>query len=458
MRRDRRIAFLSEHASPLALLGGQDAGGQNVYVDEASRNLARLGYAVDVFTRKDVPDAPEIVEWAPGVRVVHLPAGPAEFLLKDALWPYMPEFRDALARFACREGVRYDVLHGNFWMSGWVATQLGRTLDAPVAQIFHAMGKTKRRHQQGADTSPEERIAVEERVVREADAIIAQCPSEQRELTDDYGADSAKVTVIPSAVNTEVFHPLSREEARQRIGIPSDWPLVVYVGRMLPRKDVRNIVRAVALLGSDNPRPAENVPEPVHLLLVGGETDLPDPDVTPEIGELQRLAHELGIAERVHLVGKRQAGQLHEYYSAGDVAVTTPWYEPFGLTPLEAMACGRPVIGSAVGGIVFTIADGETGYLVPPRDPATLAARLTELLCDPERRARMGTAARQRVEREFTWPVVAESTATLYERLLTHREGRTHQQPEDRADRPGWNERHAAALAMSAAEPESIGA
>ena len=410
MSQPLRIAFLSEHASPVALLGSEDAGGQNVYVDEVSRNLACLGHRVDVFTRRDSADAPGVIDWALGVRVVNLTAGPAEFLLKDRLWPLMPEFRDAFLRFMLRDGPRYDLVHGNFWMSGWVAAELHRRLGLPAVQIFHAMGMTKRRHQGTADTSPAGRIEVEKEVIRGVDRLIAQCPSEAAELIDDYRADREKVVVIPSAVNIERYRPLPRDEARRRIGLDTHDPVVVYVGRMLPRKDVRNLVRAVGVL-------AQTTDLPVKLLLVGGDTVEPDPVKTPEIGVLQTLAAELGISDRVIFTGKRQPDELYAYYSAGDVAVTTPWYEPFGLTPLEAMACGRPVIGSAVGGITFTVQDGVTGYLVPPQDPRALAERLYQVLTQPELRTAMGQAARARVEREFTWATVAERTAALYQSL-----------------------------------------
>ena len=433
MSQPLRIAFFSEHASPVALLGSEDAGGQNVYVDEVSRNLARLGHRVDVFTRRDSADAPEVVDWAPGVRVVNLTAGPAEFLLKDNLWPLMPAFRDAFLRFMLRDGARYDTVHGNFWMSGWVAAELRRRLGLPAVQIFHAMGMTKRRHQGAADTSPDGRIEVERGVIQGVDRLIAQCPAEASELIDDYGADRDKVVVIPSAVNIERYRPLPRDEARRRIGLATDDPVVVYVGRMLPRKDVRNLVRAVGLL-------AQYTDLPVKLLLVGGDTVAPDPVKTPEIGVLQSLAAELGITDRVIFTGKRQPDELHAYYSAGDVAVTTPWYEPFGLTPLEAMACGRPVIGSAVGGITFTIQDGVTGYLVPPQDPRALAERLYQTLTQPDLREAMGRAARFRVEREFTWATVAERTADLYQGLVRPK-------PQPRARLRQWAAQPSAGLA-----------
>ena len=246
MKDSLRIAFLSEHASPVALLGGQDAGGQNVYVDEVCRYLGRIGHHVDIFTRRDSPEAPELIDWAPGVRVVNLPVGPPEPLLKDQLWHLMPMFLDSLVDVMQRGGQRYDLVHGNFWMSGWVAMQLKRRYRLPVVQIFHAMGKTKRRHQGAADTSPTGRIAVELDIVREVDRLIGQCPSERDELVGDYGADPRKVALIPSAVNTRRFRPVERGAARRRVGLGDDEFVVVYVGRMLPRKDVRNVVRAFA--------------------------------------------------------------------------------------------------------------------------------------------------------------------------------------------------------------------
>ncbi|CAN5157036.1 glycosyltransferase family 1 protein [soil metagenome] len=411
MTRRPRIAFLSEHSSPVAVLGGEDAGGQNVYVDEVSRNLGSLGFDVDVFVRRDDTTSPDVIAWSPGVRIVHLEAGPPEFVLKDDIWPFMPNFRDAFLRFSVSDDRRYDLIHGNFWMSGWVAAQLRHKLDIPVVQIFHAVGKTKQRHQGSLDTSPAGRIAIEHEVIRSVDRLIAQCPSERQELVEDYGADPAKVVVVPSGVNVARFKPSDRLKIRQQLGLDPDAFVVAYVGRMLPRKDVRNVVRASAILMGQTEAP-------VQLLLVGGETLEPDPVTTPEIGELQRLAHELGIADRVTFTGRRQPDELRHYYCAGDVAVTTPWYEPYGLTPLEAMACGVPIIGSAVGGITFTVQDGETGFLVPSRDPEALAGKLRYLLVNPDERTRMGHLARLRVEREFTWPVVAERTAALYHELL----------------------------------------
>lgn len=415
MSRSMRIAFISEHASPLACLGSTDAGGQNIYVDELSRHLGERGLQIDVFTRRDNRDLPAVVERAAGVRVIHLDAGPAQFCPKDELWPFMPAFRNELLHFMQREEVHYDLAHGHFWMSGWVTTELQRLCGMPGVQLFHATGTTKQRYQGAADTSPGDRIDVEREIVRKIARVVAQCPHEYSELVADYQADPGKLVMIPGAVDLRMFSPVPRAEARQVLGLPQDGYVIIYVGRLLPRKGIRNVVRALERLVHDY---AMNT-DPLTLLVVGGETEDADPEKTEEIGEIQRLAGELGILIHVRCVGKRPPACLRYYYSAGDVAVTTPWYEPFGLTPLEAMACERPVVGSAVGGITYTVIDRQTGVLVPPENPACLAARLHELLLDPELRTRMGHAGRLRVEQEFTWSLTALRTATLYETLLS---------------------------------------
>lgn len=405
-----RVAMLSEHASPVALLGSEDAGGQNVYVDQVSRNVAALGFQVDVFTRRDSEEPADQLEWAPGVRVVHLRAGPPRFIKKDPMWRHMPRFRDLFLEYARQNTFRYSLIHANFWMSGWVACQAKRTLGVPVVEIFHALGKVKRQHQGEADTSPEDRVVVEYGIIDEVDRIIAQCPNEMHELVNLYDADPSRIEVIPSAVDVELFRPVPKEKARAQLGLDPNESVVVYVGRMLPRKGIDNLLEAFGRMTERGEQP--------RLLIVGGETVDGDPMQTPEIQRLVEMAARLGLSDRVTFTGKRPQKMLKLYYSAADVAVTTPWYEPFGLTPLEAMACGTPVIGSDVGGIKFTVADGETGFLVPARDPEALAQKLEQLASDRALARRMGRAARARVERLFTWEKVGERTAELYEAAL----------------------------------------
>ncbi len=385
-----RVAMISEHASPLAALGGEDSGGQNVYVAELARRLGEMGHEVDVFTRRDGARRPVVVPFSGGVQVVHLPAGPAKVLSKDELFPLMGEFRDAFYEFA--EEVPYDLVHANFWMSGWVACEAKRDLGLPFAQTFHALGEIKKREQGANDNSPPERPAAERRILDEAGLVLATCPAEVEDLVELYDADPDRLTLVPCGVDVGTFRPVDRKEARRALGL-DDRPTAVYVGRIVPRKGVDTLIEAFALL-----------PEALdaRLLIVGG-----DEGAAPEVARLTALAESLGVAERVTFAGSRPRGELRRYYGAADAAVSVPHYEPFGMTPLEAMACAVPVVGSGVGGIKWSVADGETGYLVPPRDPETLAARLPRLLSGGALRDRMGRAARRRIEEQFTWERVA---------------------------------------------------
>ena len=407
-----RVAMISEHANPLALLGGEDAGGQNVYVYELSLGLARLGYQVDVYCRRDSPEPPVVVPMAPGVRVVHVAAGPAEFIKKDDLWQHMPAFLEGCQRTMGHQRRPYDLIHSNFWMSGWVACELKARLGLPVVHIFHALGAIKRLEQGPADTSPPGRLDVERRIIREVDALIAQCPAEIEDLRRYYGEDLSNAWVVASGVNVRRFHPVPRRRARARLGLPQHEQIIGYIGRLVPRKGVDTLLGAFGRIVASRPD------APLRLMIVGGEHHDPDLDPSPEMGRLRRLAEQLGLGDRATFVGKRQPDELADYYGVADIMVSVPWYEPFGLTPLEAQACARAFVGSAVGGIVYTVLDGKTGLLVPPKDEVALQARLEQLLDDPSLRRRLGRAGRRRVEREFTWARVAERTAAVYEAIL----------------------------------------
>jgi D-inositol-3-phosphate glycosyltransferase len=406
----RRIALISEHASPLALLGGVDAGGQNVYVGQLATHLARTGYAVDVFTRRDDPDLPRTVRWTDGVRIVHVDAGPASVIPKEELLPHMATFTDEMCALIRRDG-RYDLVHANFFMSGLVAAELKRRLGIPFVVTFHALGKVRRLHQADDDRFPDERFAIEERVIREADHVIAECPQDEEDLIRLYDADPVRVSVIPAGVDPDELMPVGRELARAALGVSGDERVVLHVGRMVPRKGVDDVIRGFA-------RFVERSDVPARLVVAGGDHETPDPERTPELGRLMAIADEEGVADRVWFAGRVPRDRLRFFYSAADVFVTTPWYEPFGITPLEAMACGTPVIGSNVGGIRFTVRDGETGYLVPPRDPDAIAERLRDVLHDRRVCAVFRSHAVRRVHDLFAWRHVTTQIAALYERLL----------------------------------------
>ena len=405
----RRIAMISEHASPLGSLGGADSGGQNVYVAQVARHLAQQGDRIEVFTRREDATIAETIE-CEGFRVVHVPAGPAKQIRKEELLQYMPEFTRWMLRY-CVNAERFDCIHANFWMSALVGADLQQALDIPLVVTFHALGKVRRQFQGAADGFPDERFAIEERVMREAVRIIPECPQDEEDQVRLYAADRRKMRIVPCGFDAAEFWPLDKAECRQALGLPSEEPIVLQLGRMVERKGIDNVIRAVAILKDQYHRRA-------RLLVVGGESDDPDPIVTPEIGRLQRIAAENNVTDLVRFVGRRGRQMLRLFYNAADVFVTTPWYEPFGITPLEAMACGTPVIGSNVGGIKYTVSDGETGFLVPPRDPAALAGKLAMFLSQPSLCRTIGRQAIRRANNYFTWRKVSQAISRVYDEAI----------------------------------------
>lgn len=410
-----RVALISEHASPLALAGGVDAGGQNVYVDQVARCLARRGHQVDVFTRRDATDLPSVVEVAPGYRVFHVRAGPPRFVRKEALLEHMPAFSASLQRLMQR-AAPHDVIHANFFMSGLVALAQRKTFGTPVAVTFHALGLVRREHQGEADAFPIERLAIEQRLVREADCVIAECPQDAEDLRRLYGAIPESIATVPCGVDLEELGSASREEARAALGLDADEFVVLQLGRLVPRKGIDNVIRGLAALRDGLPTSSR-----LRLVVVGGESELPCERATPEIARLRGVARACNIESQVTFVGRRSRSELRRYYAACDAFVTTPWYEPFGITPLEAMACGRPVVGAAVGGVKHSVVDGVTGYLVPPHDPQALAERLKILRADPAMADAMGRAGQRRVRAQFTWERVTDQLETVYADLAASR-------------------------------------
>ncbi len=405
----RRIALISDHASPLAVLGGVDGGGQNVYVAQVARELAARGHEVDVFTRRYRAGQARVVEWCKNVRVIHVPAGPAADVRKEDLLPYMGDFARWMIGF-CKMRGGYDLLHANFFMSGVVARQVRQALGTPFVITFHALGHVRRQYQREADEFPAERTDIEEQLVADADAIIAECPQDKLDLETLYRADPAKLHVVPCGFERQEFMALPRRLARQVLGFAADERLLVNVGRLVPRKGIDNAIRGLGFL-----RRAHGID--ATLLVVGGNSDVPDPQLTPEIGRLTAVAARDACGQRVVFSGRRSRELLKLYYAAADALVTTPWYEPFGITPLEAMACGTPVIGSDVGGLKYTIQDGETGFLVPPHDPEALGERLARFYSSPRLMKRMGRNALRRAHAFFTWERVVAKLDRVYARV-----------------------------------------
>jgi D-inositol-3-phosphate glycosyltransferase len=391
-----KIAMVSEHANPLAALGEADAGGQNVHVAELSAALVRAGHDVTVHTRRESPDEPLEVETPQGYRVVHVPAGPARKLPKDHLLPHMGEFGSFLRdRWATD---RPDLAHAHFWMSGVATALAASATGTPVTQTFHALGVVKKRYQGDQDTSPADRIRLERIIGRQAGRVIATCSDEVFELSR-LGVPRARISVVPCGVDLTRFTPDGPVAPRR---LPHR---LVAVGRLVPRKGFDVAIAALAQLPD------------TELVLAGGpEQGRLSQD--PEAQRLRRLAERLRVADRVRFAGQVSREHMPALLRSADVVVCTPWYEPFGIVPLETMACGVPVVAAAVGGLTDTVVDGVTGLLVRPNQPKELASRVRRLLDDPALRHAYGTAGLDRAQVRYSWDRIAADTLRVYRKVV----------------------------------------
>jgi glycosyltransferase involved in cell wall biosynthesis len=405
-----KIAMVSEHASPLAAAGGVDAGGQNVHVAALAGTLAARGHRLTVYTRRDDEALPRRVAMRDGVDVVHVDAGPARRIPKDDLLPLMAEFADDL--LSCWSADAPDVVHAHFWMSGVASLDAAGRMPQPappVVQSFHALGHVKRRFQGADDTSPAQRRELEPSVGRNADLVIATCSDEAFELRG-MGVAPSRIAFAPCGVDTALFTP--EGESRDRTAAFR----VLSVGRLVPRKGVDLLIDALALLrrrGVDD----------VELVVAGGAHPESTIGTDPDAVRLMAHAQLRGVADRVVFLGQVPHAELPALLRSADTVACTPWYEPFGIVPLEAMSTGVPVIAAAVGGLRDTVVDDVTGIHVPPRDAAAIAAAVEALRREPEWARALGRGGRARAVQRFTWDRVALDTERAYRKALA---GRAH--------------------------------
>ncbi|MBE3037275.1 MAG: glycosyltransferase [Chloroflexi bacterium] len=411
------IAMLSYHTCPLATLGGKDTGGMNVYVRDLTMELGRMGIHVDVFTRSQDEHVPHVLhDLGFGNRVVHVPAGPEVPLPKRELAGYIPQFVDGVRQFAEGKGIKYDLLHSHYWMSGLAAGALSDLWSGvPILHMFHTLGEMKNRVARSeAEREGAYRLDGERQVLARADRIIAATLAEQAQLEWLYKAEPRKVTVIPPGVDTSHFYPIPADEARQYIGLTPDARMILFVGRIEPLKGVDTLIQAVACLR------IKNLKEPVHLAVIGGDPEAAPAEISEEMVRLQKLCDDLTVGKMVVFLGKRGQDTLPYYYSAAEVVVMPSHYESFGMVALEAMACGTPVIASQVGGLAFLVQDGVTGYTVPDGDDDILCEKLALILGDESLRQRMGRNAAE-YARNYDWEKIARQIVGVYEELVGKR-------------------------------------
>ncbi|MFI6871735.1 glycosyltransferase [Nocardia sp. NPDC050406] len=384
-----KVAMVSEYASPLAA-EGVDAGGQHVHVAELSAALARHGHEVTVYTRRDSTRVPGRVDTAEGYRVVHVPAGPPRPLPKSQLLPYMGDFGTYLHDAWAAETP--DLAHAHHWMSGLAAELAARYLGFPVVQTFHSLGIVSQRHRGQADDSPRARVRFERLIAVRASRVVAHSSEEVFELTR-MGVPRFRISLVPCGVDVDRFRPEGVTESPQ---LPHR---LVAVGDLLRHKGFEIGIGALRQL-----------PDTELVIAGGGE----GPERAAEARRLRRVAAAAGVADRVRFVGRLPRTRIPALLRSANVVIHTPRYEPSGLIPLEAMACGRPVVATAVGGLLDIVVDGVTGRLVASRDPRALADAIRPLLRDPTLCEVWGTAARQRAHTRYHWDHITDDILRTY--------------------------------------------
>jgi glycosyltransferase involved in cell wall biosynthesis len=410
----KRVAIISEHVSPLTATGGT-GNSQSIYVARLAEYLAKQRFIVDIFTRKITNNQENIENWQPGVNVIYTVAGGIGILDDANRIGFMGEFTNNMLAYMRKEHIRYDVIHASCFTSALVASNIKKYLNIPYVVTFHALGLVRRMYQTEKDSFPPIRYEIEKFIVTDADYLIAGCPQDKEDLIYHYHAAPYKITMVPYGFSSEEFFPIEQMTARNILGLDTHEAILLHVGSLTPRKGVDNIIKALAFINKTVRK--------VRLLVVGGEMVTSEKEAA-EVARLKQLAADEGITANVTFTGYKRRELLKYYYAAADVFISTPWYEPFGITPLEAMACGTPVIGSNIGGLRYTIADGETGTLVPANDPVALARTVYSLFVDAEKMLDMSEAAIERVNRYFTWEKVSNAIGDIYEEVI-----RLHKKP-----------------------------
>lgn len=412
MRQLRRIAVLSLHTSPLAVPGGGDAGGMNVYVRSLSRELVGMGAEVDVFTRMSSPDQDPVEYPRPGARLVHLPGAPSAEVPKEELPSRLPELERQLRRFVAADGGRYDVIHSHYWLSGTVGLMLQQDWGIPLVHSMHTMAKVKNLHLlPGEAPEPRTRIQGEQQVAAGAARLVANTLTEAAELSDLYGAAAGKIDVVPPGVDLTTFHPGGRGTARRTAGIAEDEFHILFAGRIQVLKGPQVLLAAAELLRQAHPRMK------LRISIVGEPSGATRLDLAP-------LIRRHGLTGAVRHSAPVPAAQLASWFRSADVVAVPSYSESFGLVALEAQACGTPVVATNVGGLPSAVSHGATGLLVDGHGPHDWAAALGELYEYPQFRQRLGANAAIHAA-AFGWEQTAALTAHSYQHAVDHfRSGR----------------------------------
>ncbi|MEL6495776.1 MAG: glycosyltransferase [Cyanobacteria bacterium J06623_7] len=399
-----KVALISVHGDPAVDIGKEEAGGQNVYVRQVGEALSRQGWQVDMFTRCSDANQAKVVEHNSNCRTIRLTAGPQEFVERQKIFNYLPDFVEAFFDYQHQQRTIYPIIHTNYWLSAWVGMAIKQRQSIQHLHTYHSLGAVKYRSISTIPLIAKTRLRVEKECLETADTIVATSPQEKEHMRS-LVSKKGNVVVIPCGTNIDCFGSVDYTSGRAKIGVDDKTKLVMYAGRFDERKGIETLVRAVA-------REEVRNHEHLKLMIVGGST--PGAKDGIERNRIADIVTELGIADIIEFTGRVKHEDLAYYYAAADVCVVPSHYEPFGLVAIEAMASRTPVVASNVGGLKFSVADYKTGLLVPPQSEQAFARAIDSILADDEWREELGQSARKRVEKMFSWNGVASQLDTQY--------------------------------------------
>lgn len=412
----KRVAVLSVHSCPLAALGGKETGGMNVYVRELSREMGRKGWQVDVFTRSQNPHIARIVSLGRNARVIHLPAGPETPVPKTEILRFLTDFIINLEEFTFQNKISYNLIHSHYWLSGWVGERLKEKWSLPLLHMFHTLGFLKKAIQKNRkEKESKERLKIEREIMKKADYLITSTPWEKQQIVSFNNVDPAKIKVIPCGVDLSLFKPIPMRKAKRFLGLSAEKEFILYVGRIDAIKGIDVLIKAFDYLLKKYLKQEKDL----GLIIIGGEIDLNIREENREWQRLKKMVKNLGLQERVAFWGPQRQDLLPYFYSAAQALILPSRYESFGMVALEAMACGTTVIASDVGGLPFTIKNGENGFLIPKGDWVCLAEKILEVVENRDLSKKIRQKALGKAKK-FAWPIIAQKVLSLYNSLDDH--------------------------------------
>lgn len=394
------IACLSIHSSPLGKPGSKDTGGMSTYLRELSPALGLLSHRVDLFTAANSGESERIRATGPNVRLITVSAG-SDCRTKIDLYPHMGTLAGEVDRVCHEENNSYDLIFSHYWLSGLVGQKLKKIWGLPHLVMFHTLGAAKNDFCR-AENEPDFRLRAEQALAFESDGVVVASQREKRLLRAYYQASPDRISVIPCGVNLELFRPLPQKQARKE-SKPGEGKIILYVGRIEPVKGLDLLLHAFAAL--------RGRVYDCRLIIAGG-----DEHSAPAVEMYRRLARQLGICAQVTFAGLIEHSMLPYYYNAADVTVAPSYYESFGMTALESLACGTPVAATDVGDLREIILPGRTGNVIRERNPELLAEAIAGLLALPQKPLELCRGS----VLSYSWPLIARRLADEF-RAITGR-------------------------------------